>query len=403
MNWVFKNNGINLTSINSMVSSKNGNVFANSKGIIYKSDNNGSTWQILNNHPEFGSSNGLAVSPNGTIFDGQYGKGVFRSLDNGDNWESCGPSNYCYIGAIGVSPDCTVFAGADFLYLPSLPYLTVGMHQSFNNGINFNMTNNGLSAAPQFEAIAFNSFGHIFIVHLQKVYRSIDNGSNWIEKHNGLPVRVSGKLTIDSQDILYIEVNSNIYSSSDNGENWARIDNGSLSGQNINMFIDKYDRIYIGTANAGIFISTDSGVSWNQINSGLTNFNVRSITTNQDGYIYAGTDGSGVFRSGQPILYIEESAEIPIKIMLYQNFPNPFNSNTSIEFDLNKPGLTNVEIYDLTGRKIISLINNDLQKGHHKFSWNGKNSFDESIASGVYIYTLSTREFRQSKKLLYLK
>jgi hypothetical protein len=82
---------------------------------------------------------------------------------------------------------------------------------------------------------------------------------------------------------------------------------------------------------------------------------------------------------------------------LMQNFPNPFNSTTTIRFDL--PSATNVslKVYDLLGREIASLAQGYLEAGYHQVPWKA------NVASGIYFYRLRTEEFVETKKMILLK
>lgn len=80
---------------------------------------------------------------------------------------------------------------------------------------------------------------------------------------------------------------------------------------------------------------------------------------------------------------IEET--LPQEFRLSQNYPNPFNPNTNIHFELAEPSDVVLDVYDILGRKVESLINqNDLRAGYYKASWDASR-----YASGMYIYVLN--------------
>ncbi len=86
------------------------------------------------------------------------------------------------------------------------------------------------------------------------------------------------------------------------------------------------------------------------------------------------------------------------RFSLNQNYPNPFNSTTSISFFIPREGHTTLEIYDLLGRKVTTVLNDNLKSGNHSVSFSAKN-----LASGVYLYKLISGNFREVRKMLYLK
>jgi len=95
--------------------------------------------------------------------------------------------------------------------------------------------------------------------------------------------------------------------------------------------------------------------------------------------------------------------QLPRRFQLYQNYPNPFNSTTTIKFDLPLAGEVTLEIYNILGQKVTTLINDDLPAGTHQIRWHGTNSAGESVASGIYLYRLKTADNLSTRKLLLLK
>jgi tetratricopeptide (TPR) repeat protein len=92
---------------------------------------------------------------------------------------------------------------------------------------------------------------------------------------------------------------------------------------------------------------------------------------------------------------------IPTKYELYQNYPNPFNPITKISFDLPKDNKVKLIVYDILGREIIKLINNEFKPaGKHIIEFNGINL---NLASGVYFYRIETDKFSAVKKMVLIK
>ncbi|MDA3814446.1 MAG: T9SS type A sorting domain-containing protein, partial [Candidatus Cloacimonetes bacterium] len=72
--------------------------------------------------------------------------------------------------------------------------------------------------------------------------------------------------------------------------------------------------------------------------------------------------------------------------VLYQNVPNPFNPETNIKFYLDESSHVSLEIYNIKGQLVKTLVNNDLSAGEHSFIWNGKDGNGNQVASGIYLY-----------------
>lgn len=95
--------------------------------------------------------------------------------------------------------------------------------------------------------------------------------------------------------------------------------------------------------------------------------------------------------------------EIPTRYSLHQNFPNPFNPNTTIKFDLPKARLVNLSIYNIKGQLVKTLVSRKLDAGFHSINWNGTDSFGKLVATGVYFYKIEAGSFRQIQKMTLLK
>ncbi len=110
------------------------------------------------------------------------------------------------------------------------------------------------------------------------------------------------------------------------------------------------------------------------------------------------------FRTCIPIGIQPVSTEIPKKYELFQNYPNPFNPITKIRFNITlSRGVSEgrgvlLKIYDVLGKEIAVLVNENLKPGIYEIDWNAEN-----IPSGVYFYSLITEEFTQTKKMVVLK
>jgi hypothetical protein len=103
----------------------------------------------------------------------------------------------------------------------------------------------------------------------------------------------------------------------------------------------------------------------------------------------------------------EPGSRLPTGYDLSQNYPNPFNPSTTISFDLsvnmgvNQP--VNLTVYDIRGRHVRTLVDSELSPGSHKIHWDGRNDRGESVASGIYLYTLSAGDERFTRKMTVLK
>jgi hypothetical protein len=115
---------------------------------------------------------------------------------------------------------------------------------------------------------------------------------------------------------------------------------------------------------------------------------------------------SAVFKFKTKITGISQiNTDIPGVFKLYNNYPNPFNPVTKINFDLPKKNFVNLSVYDITGRKIAELVNQLFDAGSYEVSWNGSNT-----ASGIYFYRIITNNpdgsgqvFSETKRMALIK
>ena len=89
---------------------------------------------------------------------------------------------------------------------------------------------------------------------------------------------------------------------------------------------------------------------------------------------------------------------IPKVYSLSQNYPNPFNQTTTIKYGIPQDGLVTIKIYDLLGRELIKLVNENLKAGYYSATFNGQN-----FASGIYFYRIQSNNFVQTKKMVLIK
>jgi len=94
---------------------------------------------------------------------------------------------------------------------------------------------------------------------------------------------------------------------------------------------------------------------------------------------------------------------LPTSYALEQNYPNPFNPTTNIQFVIPEASNVELKVYDIMGREVASLLNEEMSAGSHQVVWNGNNNFGQRAASGIYFYTIKTSNFVQTKKMVLMK
>ena len=100
---------------------------------------------------------------------------------------------------------------------------------------------------------------------------------------------------------------------------------------------------------------------------------------------------------------IDINSVFPKQMVLYPAFPNPFNPVTTLRYNLPEDGMVNITIYDTMGRIVRTLENSKQAAGFKSIQWNATNDVGQTVSTGLYIYTIHSRGFRQTKKMILLK
>jgi hypothetical protein len=95
---------------------------------------------------------------------------------------------------------------------------------------------------------------------------------------------------------------------------------------------------------------------------------------------------------------IESGENLPVRFELSQNFPNPFNPQTVISYSLDRTADVRLEVFDLLGRKVQTLVNKEMDAGNHDVVWKGSEQ-----GAGIYFYRLSTDGQSETRKMVLLK
>jgi hypothetical protein len=112
-----------------------------------------------------------------------------------------------------------------------------------------------------------------------------------------------------------------------------------------------------------------------------------------DDFQVLGVDGTDNNNDSTPVL---TSA-------LNNNYPNPFNPETTISYSVEKAGKVTLEVYNILGQKVKTLVNDNVNAGSHNVVWNGKDNAGRSVASGVYFYRMTNRNYTKTNKMILMK
>jgi hypothetical protein len=149
-----------------------------------------------------------------------------------------------------------------------------------------------------------------------------------------------------------------------------------------------------------VYKTTNGGLNWIEKQTGNVNpiFSMCFIDANTGWLAGEGCSILKTTTGGEPIGVIKISEIVPVKYYLHQNYPNPFNPITKIGFELPQAANVSLVIYDILGREIEKIVNDNLKAGIYEVEWNAVN-----YPSGVYFYKLVSDTYFESKKMILVK
>lgn len=119
---------------------------------------------------------------------------------------------------------------------------------------------------------------------------------------------------------------------------------------------------------------------------------------------WASNYATGIHANNNIVVNVEtKGTVVPSAYYIEQNYPNPFNPSTTIRFGIPEASNVRVDVYDLLGQHVATLLSTRLNAGLHSVIWNGKDASGKAVASGVYLYRLETDKFIDAKRMVLTK
>lgn len=103
------------------------------------------------------------------------------------------------------------------------------------------------------------------------------------------------------------------------------------------------------------------------------------------------------------ILEVASTELLPRENRMLNNYPNPFNPVTRIQFELQRTGETRLYVHNTLGQRVRTLVEGVIPAGVHQVEWNARNDADQPVPSGLYFYTIETSDWRETRKMLLMK
>ncbi len=306
----------------------NGSIFAGGEyGGVFRSTDNGATWEQTNNGLEDLEIRAIKSGPDGKIFVGTF-HDLYRSTDNGDHWELA-DNDYC--NDISVSSSGIIYAargdskqvskstdngnswmtinnGIDTTSIDYVQYTVngiliavdpyKGIFKSTNGGATWSPSDSGYTIGDGPTSLISDSSGNILLsTYSAGLYESTDDGSSWSKINGDIPSTYILDVSLNPSGYIFVTTFTDLYKSVNNGTNWTQLNNGTVSNGFECITIDNSDNIVVGTNYYGVVRSTDDGMNWETLNNGMYFTTIKSLVADSSGSLYAVVEGKGIYKS----------------------------------------------------------------------------------------------------------
>ncbi|MBS1493235.1 MAG: T9SS type A sorting domain-containing protein [Bacteroidetes bacterium] len=351
-------------------------------GTLIKTTNGGNNWSVVSN----GTTSFLTciyfIDEN-TGWIGSEDAVVKKTTNGGVSWYS--------------APILTNDFSADFFFLnDQTGYITSHdnkIHKTTNGGLSWNLINSSSFAYGQIQF--FNEMTG-YVVAPSYFAKSIDGGLNWTRTlYDG----VNQAMTFINQQTGWITGTNSIRKTTDGGDTWINYAIPMTFPYALKFYTPSMGWcVGASGSNAVICRTINGGETWVVQKTELNNvyYDISFINSNS-GWV----SGNSIISSttnGALLSVNQISSSVPDKFSLKQNYPNPFNPETKISFDVKNSTFASLKIFDMTGKEVKTLVNENISAGSYEINFNAS-----ELNSGVYFYTLKTNEFTETKKMMLVK
>jgi photosystem II stability/assembly factor-like uncharacterized protein len=388
----------------------------------FRSTDYGNTWVLRNSGLPNGNLYGISALDSNNCWIGTVTGSIYKTTNGGLNWVA-------QLTQSGSFTDGIKMFNANYGIYYADP---LGTGQQFqlryttNGGTNWTLSPNSPTSQ--------NDYGVI------NAWDWIDTGKVWVGAANATPnatsarifrttagfgggnwatVTLPGSGTSDGlywQAIAFTDANNglagtnggNIRRTTDGGATWQIVANppglGVIAVVNMHGFKDGSNLIRMSTTGQAInkmFRTTNLGASWTEETlpaQGTANAQEHIQFFSQT-LGYAGCLNGFFLRFGNPSSISLTNTELPDNFRLEQNFPNPFNPSTKINFSIPNAANVTLKIYDINGKEVSELLNQFKQAGNYSFDFVAS----PEMNSGMYFYTLKADNLIESKKFMLIK
>lgn len=342
--------------------------------------------------------------------------------------------------------------------------LRMGTIKTVNAGLNWVWADSGMSKSidsPDGPVAIFidpQLSDTLYLGTVWGLYKTGNGGRYW---DNILTQNLISVLSVhpNNSDTVYVGTDRQIFKTEDGGENWQETNWQTLGGSLVwALAIDPYapNHVFASGHEFGLRRSTNGGESWDLIGEGLPvksgstavsiAFTQNELFVADSGFVYRSrkspiewtrmsTDtglpaigmvvvdpisdrlyvgsglnavlgplgGKGLYRYDLVTAVEEKKESLVSGFKLYPNYPNPFNPETKIQYEVHYHSHVRLTIYNVLGKEVVKLINQNMMPGIHEVQWNEKNSEGNPVPSGVYFDQLQLGDYTRTRKMAFIQ
>ncbi len=349
------------------------------RGDIFKSTNQGTTWDKINSNTINNLTSVDFLNSQTGFISGDTGT-ILKTTNQGLNWNKITIPFNRLINKIHFKNFSTGYFTSSYT-----------IYKTTNSGDNWFRTDSNFNEI--FTDIYFLNNDTGFVSAGTEIFRTFNDGVNWISSGTVL----SNSISFINNSTGFTGSGNRVYKTTNTGISWTGIHTGGLGIKSVYFGSDQKG---MACALDGYIVrTTNSGVNWERVY--LTNNTMFKISfLNQETGFIIGDWGNIIKTTNGGLTFTETNVTETIdNFELKQNYPNPFNPETTIPFTVNKNNSdVKLQIYDINGKLISTLINKIYQSGSYETKFIGNN-----LSTGVYFYKLSINNISQTKRMILMK
>jgi hypothetical protein len=347
---------------------------------LWRSTDNGGTWVAQSNgltSADQGPTTQVLYGTGSTLYAGTEHSGIMLSTDNGSNWQRArhGIATYSlagltfYVGIKGlVAIGNDLFAGLD----GNVSAVGFGVVHSTLGDTTWTSVSSGLPTNSVIQSLVvvgttLYASAVSYSTFVNSVFKSTDLGASWTKVSFGLPYPGSAQSLYAVGNNIFAFTGVSLYELLDGDTTWTAVNSTGLpSSYSIEKYAVVGTTMFITGLDLSVGLKTTTH-AWKRALSEITE--VREV-----------------------------SSTVPQSFSLKQNYPNPFNPSTKIWFEVRNAGLVSLKVYDVLGREVETLVNENLHAGSYETTLDASR-----LASGVYLYKIQVGTFVETKKMILAK